>query len=684
MIGASNHQHNTSTKRITIPILAACGIAATAATTVIVAMHYQRWHRKRRKNSRRYYASTITRSTCTEHSTTKCNQQIRRRHDDNKNCDIQRLYELFAQGKLQHPYFTADYYYHIQKQLLHNNGNEMKLQHADDETDFTRANFTDLSRAISRICGDDQSQHQQNQQKQQYQQHTNRIYNEIGGTKRSHVILILCDGMGSTFLNAENAPFLCQFNDPDRLRAVWPSTTAAALTTLATATWPGQHGMPGWDLRDTVGCDMPGVPNAHLHVSGDNNATTTTASIASTENSHANQNNSSITSIGPVQLRILAHKVVDQRSGVPAKLLGFTDQDVYLETPWARRVLLLSDHDHRHSGLLQKEEAAVVPEPDPRRRNMIFVNAYNGDEFPNWYQGGSDAAVSASNSNASTGEETTITEFSAWQAGKGCKSCENQQHHHGRNNIMVDLATIGETVYDTLGLNEGAQDAIQFFADGVNVVLERIQMAQEQNTPTFTYLYTAHPDKHMHALGVGHERVKQVIRGIDSEIERLWNGLMRQNLDAAIVVTADHGHVTVMPEQMVELPRNLLDCLEYANIGVHGYGRHAYLHCRTGLQEEFRRRWDASTALLRDNFLLLSIDEAIDEHLFGPSPPKLQVRPRLGDFVAMAIGRHTLATANEIGIYRDSADSKCVGAHGSLLPEEMNIPYIVLTPEVGS
>ena len=34
----------------------------------------------------------------------------------------------------------------------------------------------------------------------------------------------------------------------------------------------------------------------------------------------------------------------------------------------------------------------------------------------------------------------------------------------------------------------------------------------------------------------------------------------------------------VKPEQMVELSKEVLDCLEYANIGVHGKGRHAVFH----------------------------------------------------------------------------------------------------------
>ena len=65
---------------------------------------------------------------------------------------------------------------------------------------------------------------------------------------RQHIILILCDGMGNSILQQhcdasnDEESFFMKHNQPSRLRAVFPSTTPAALTTLATATWPGQHG----------------------------------------------------------------------------------------------------------------------------------------------------------------------------------------------------------------------------------------------------------------------------------------------------------------------------------------------------------------------------------------------------------------------------------------------------------
>lgn len=95
-----------------------------------------------------------------------------------------------------------------------------------------------------------------------------------------------------------------------------------------------------------------------------------------------------------------------------------------------------------------------------------------------------------------------------------------------------------------------------------------------------------------------------------------------------------------------------------------------------------RQRWEnlQNCGQLND-FLLLTIKEAIDEHLFGPIPPRLEVRPRLGDFVAIATGARCLVTGKEAQKFRFSSCPCRQGAHGSLLPEEMSIPLIIVTPE---
>ena len=116
------------------------------------------------------------------------------------------------------------------------------------------------------------------------------------------------------------------------------------------------------------------------------------------------------------------------------------------------------------------------------------------------------------------------------------------------------------------------------------------------------------------------------------------------------------------------------DKLFLFNFLFHSKGRHGYLHCRPGLQTLLLERWQCYDHL-SEHFLILTVEEAIQNHLFGPKTMRQEVRPRLGDFVVISRGRHTLVTPDEAERFQ----SVCQGAHGSLLPEEMQIPFILLS-----
>lgn len=415
--------------------------------------------------------------------------------------EVCRLWRLISTNKLTHPYLRAEYF-----QRKSNN-----ITEAVEEEDCV-ANFTDLASAIAACCGvtvDDDNERRR------------EIIRDIGPDTR-HIIVVLCDGMGNSILEQHlpESSFLRRHNQCNRLRAVFPSTTPAALTSLATAQWPGQHGMPGWDLREQPGCDYPG------HDSG-----------------------------GPiVQLRILAPRIMNMRNHEPANYNSF--DDVFRARPWSQSLMAE-----------RKEEES--------KRRMMFINAYNGDDFPTWYQGKSD-------------ESPTPTDFSAWQTGHGNESDDSETLPS-----LLDTATIRETSFDTLGKPEGSSAALEYFRDGIDKALRSIAKAEASSHRTFTYLYTAHPDKHMHALGTNHPEVSTLVQGMNDELEEMWNklgnraGLLskygilkvdetdscaKTRVDTTVVVTADHGHVSVFPSDMVVLPDNIIECLEYANIGVHGKG----------------------------------------------------------------------------------------------------------------
>mmetsp|Transcript_5229 Transcript_5229/g.11356 ORF Transcript_5229/g.11356 Transcript_5229/m.11356 type:complete len:573 (+) Transcript_5229:247-1965(+) len=556
--------------------------------------------------------------------------------------EANRLRRLFASGQLVHPYLTAAYFSDDSERTC--------TCMAKSSTN----NFTDLSAALAICCGASIPS-----------SNGADLAKDIGGKNldRRHIIFVLCDGMGNSVIDQHcgqaETSFLLRHNNPARLRAVFPSTTPAALTTLATAAWPASgHGMPGWDLRDKSGCDFPDCP-AEKHGGGP-----------------------------PVHLRVLAEKIVDVRSGRPAQEMGFSNHDwddVFVETPWAKQVANLDAS---------------------KSRRMTYINAYNGSDFPLWFQG---QQRKPSRREEEERKERTCSldggsDFSSWQMGRprGPSLGDEVAPPNSSNaSKWFEASKIQETAFDTLGQPEGSRDAISFFREGVDAALDAIAKAEEQNMSTFTYLYTAHPDKHMHSLGVQHEEVGKVVRGLDKEIARLWDELgshetvlgriqkpdraksengskeivNNMRLDCSLVVSADHGHVTVKPQEMIQLPTNIVECLEYANVGVWGKGRHAYLHCRAGLQSILRERWRRAADGLAEKLILLSIEEAAELRLFGPDPIRMSVRPRLGDFVAIAVGNHTLVSPGEAEKYHHSQ-----GAHGSLLPEEMCIPFVLCQP----
>ncbi len=61
-----------------------------------------------------------------------------------------------------------------------------------------------------------------------------------------HYVLVLVDGMGTSALEKLPPGSFLRSHLAEQLLAVFPPTTAAAMTTLATARWPGEHGVPTW------------------------------------------------------------------------------------------------------------------------------------------------------------------------------------------------------------------------------------------------------------------------------------------------------------------------------------------------------------------------------------------------------------------------------------------------------
>ena len=63
------------------------------------------------------------------------------------------------------------------------------------------------------------------------------------------LLFVLVDGLGCIFHGRTRSDGFLATAEQVQLRAVFPSTTAAALTTVATGAWPSQHGIPAWNTH---------------------------------------------------------------------------------------------------------------------------------------------------------------------------------------------------------------------------------------------------------------------------------------------------------------------------------------------------------------------------------------------------------------------------------------------------
>jgi len=105
--------------------------------------------------------------------------------------------------------------------------------------DHAAPNFLDLVRALARLAGARPAV--------AGGAGAERLATLIGPA--GHYVFVLVDGFGARFLEFLAPDAFLRAGHAESLLAVFPSTTAVALTSLATAAWPATHGICGWWVR---------------------------------------------------------------------------------------------------------------------------------------------------------------------------------------------------------------------------------------------------------------------------------------------------------------------------------------------------------------------------------------------------------------------------------------------------
>jgi hypothetical protein len=179
------------------------------------------------------------------------------------------------------------------------------------------------------------------------------------------------------------------------------------------------------------------------------------------------------------------------------------------------------------------------------------------------------------------------------------------------------------------------------------------------NGERFVYAYYPGIDAVAHELGLSDGYFAEELRFADDLVGRLLEALPER---AAVVVTADHGQVDVGPNGWVSIA-----ALEEMVAQQGGDGRFRYLYAKRGSAAALL---EAARDEVGGQAWVMSRDQLFEEGWFGPGSATASVRRRVGDVV--------LAARDPVAFVDPAMpnEPRLLGAHGSVTPDEMEVPLL--------
>lgn len=234
-------------------------------------------------------------------------------------------------------------------------------------------------------------------------------------------------------------------------------------------------------------------------------------------------------------------------------------------------------------------------------------------------------------------------------------------------------ASLAGTVYSTR-TRAGTEVTPYFSASDLSVSLRRfVQRAKGRN---FVYVYWSNVDHIEHAYGQGTDEALVETTLIshalqEGFLDKVDREVARRTL---VLLTADHGQLTVEPEKTVyvngfaKLTRNLQKGPHGDMIPPWGNVRDSYYLVDESRLEETQRYMQEK---LDGVATVLKTADAVKEGLFGINRPSRKFLRRVGNMMVLPHGNKTVFYR-----YRKGAIPDLKGHHGGLTRDEMTIPLV--------
>ncbi|MFV0634688.1 alkaline phosphatase family protein [Demequina sp.] len=225
------------------------------------------------------------------------------------------------------------------------------------------------------------------------------------------------------------------------------------------------------------------------------------------------------------------------------------------------------------------------------------------------------------------------------------------------------VTTLGKRRFQGSGLTQAVLRGGQFI--GAERLADRIDVAvAAASKPGVSYCYWGEIDAAGHHHGWGSHEWVAALEDADRELRRLAASLPK---GAIMVVTADHGMVDVPGAPRWDVATDPALCRDVEIIA--GEPRAVHVHLEPGADPvAVASRWRER---LEGHAAVWTRDEAKALGLFGEILPELE--PRIGDVVVAMAGRATVVDSRT----QTPQSLQLVGMHGSLTPEELEVPLLL-------
>lgn len=221
-----------------------------------------------------------------------------------------------------------------------------------------------------------------------------------------------------------------------------------------------------------------------------------------------------------------------------------------------------------------------------------------------------------------------------------------------------------KSVYDIIN-ETGNAKAYSVSPYGTNKVSSYMEMFDEterlcsMDGNKYIYTYFEQPDADMHDCGYYSDEAAAWIEKIDRDVENMCHKLK----DTLIIVTADHGHISLKYKFVSDYPE--LSEMLVRPVSIESRAACFYV------KDEYKKKFaDEFYKDFGHDFMLLSRQEVMEKRLFGDGRIHPKFQEFIGDFLAVAI--------EDTGIVNNHECHQFLSNHAGMTIQEMMVPFIVI------